>query len=230
MILALGACANPQQSQSAPSAMPVSNSPTATAPHETGLLEVQSVAVNSVANGLEAQMSGWLADACTSFDSVEQSRQGNTITLIVETRRPAGLVCSEERRYYERNVVLEGEFEEGEYLLLVNGLEVQFSVGVSETQVEGLAFVTEVRVEMDTGLVTLLVSGFVADGCTELAEVRQERLGGVVMVTMTTLREGKALCGEAGFGFVKRVELEGSFRRGEYEVRVNGVVAVFEVE
>jgi inhibitor of cysteine peptidase len=74
------------------------------------------------------------------------------------------------------------------------------------------------------------VSGWVPDGCTRLAEIRQEREGNTVTVTMTTQRPSEMMCTQAIVEFEERVKLEGGFEPGEYVVRVNDFEVTFGVD
>ena len=77
--------------------------------------------------------------------------------------------------------------------------------------------------------VNLLARGTVPDACTEIGEVRQERAGNAVTVTIATTRDPAALCAQVLTAVEETIPLEGDFPPGEYTVPVNGVTQAFRV-
>jgi len=206
---------------------------------ELSLMQVEQaeVRVRGMAPAeVEVRVMGVLGDACTEFEGVEQAREGDAVKLMLWARRPADMLCAQIARVYERTVPLEGTFEAGTYRLVANDFETTFEVpepGGGGKQVEGLAFVSGVDVlvmESYPAQVALVVSGWVPDGCTRLAEIRQEREGNTVTVTMTTQRPSEMMCTQAIVEFEERVKLEGGFEPGEYVVRVNDFEVTFGVD
>ncbi len=69
-----------------------------------------------------AVITGNLPDACSTIDGVEQSVDGNTISLTVTAVRPTGLMCAQTLTPFTEEVLLETEgLEPGEYTVEVNG-------------------------------------------------------------------------------------------------------------
>jgi hypothetical protein len=264
MILTLGGCANQESGGNFWTDIPATTSPPSEAPtvvptsveedrpsdEETqsapdvsedfvmGLMQIEGVDVRVLSPApaeVEASVRGVLGDACTEFDSVEQLREGQTVTLTLRTKRPADMICAQMARAYERVVPLEGNFAAGEYRLVANGFEAAFSVAEvgEETPVGGLAFVDDVQVMLMESYpvqVALVVSGWLPDGCTQLDAVRQAREGNTIRVTMTTRRPAEAFCTQAIVPFTERVGLEGGFESGVYRAVVNDFEVGFEVD
>ena len=72
-----------------------------------------------------------LPSGCAEFDSHEETRSGDTITITVSNREPAPgslIACTADYRYHELNVPLGIEFESGvEYTVNVNDMSTTFT-------------------------------------------------------------------------------------------------------
>jgi hypothetical protein len=69
-----------------------------------------------------AVITGHTPDACSTIDGVEQSVDGNTISLTVTASRPGDLMCAQMLTPFTEEVLLETEgLEPGEYTVDVNG-------------------------------------------------------------------------------------------------------------
>lgn len=73
-------------------------------------------------------VSGWLPGGCTELDAVTQAREGNTVRVTMTTRRPAEAMCTQALVDFTENVKLEGGFESGDYLVVVNDVQVPIHV------------------------------------------------------------------------------------------------------
>jgi len=71
---------------------------------------------------------GFLPDACTKVDRVEQSREGANVTVDVLTLRRGGTICAQTIKPYSLDVLLDGDFAAGDYSLTLNGEVYDFSV------------------------------------------------------------------------------------------------------
>ena len=78
--------------------------------------------------------------------------------------------------------------------------------------------------------VDALVDGTLADACTELHSVEQERHGQIVEVTLLARRPKGAMCAQMVQPFRTYVELDGIFAPGAYTLKVNDTAHPFEVE
>jgi hypothetical protein len=74
------------------------------------------------------------------------------------------------------------------------------------------------------------VKGVLGDGCTELHSLDQERSGNVVVVTIRNQRPRDAICTMIAKVYEADIPLQGTYPRGEYVVKVNGVERVFRTE
>lgn len=87
---------------------------------EVNVLESAPVQVVAVVHGT--------LDPCTQLRAVEQSREGNAITVHITAKRPIGVFCIQLAVPFEERVTLQGEFPTGNYTVIVNGVKQAFSV------------------------------------------------------------------------------------------------------
>lgn len=93
-------------------------------------LPVESVEVNVLESfpvQVVAVVHGTL-DPCTQVHAVEQTREGNAITVHITGKRPVGIFCIQLAQPFEERVTLQGDFPTGNYTVIVNGVEQNFSV------------------------------------------------------------------------------------------------------
>jgi hypothetical protein len=74
-----------------------------------------------------AQVSGVFASACAEVNSLRQTRTGNTITVTVLDQDPKGF-CIAIPKGYRADIVLQGAFPLGDYLVSVNGVAKAFTI------------------------------------------------------------------------------------------------------
>jgi len=102
---------------------------------------------------------------------------------------------------------------------------------LAETPTENLAAVgaIEIRiVESEPVQVEVIVRGYLADGCTQIAETSVTRDGNQFQVTLTTQRPADAICTQALVPFEEVISLDvEAASPGEYSVDVNGVTDIF---
>lgn len=127
----------PSASTTIPAATAQPTTPAVTTPTgdmsamEIKLMPIESVAVNIMESSpvqVMAEISGTLRDGCTEFKDATQTRNGNTITITVNTTRPKDMMCTQDLRFYSTSVKLDGAFPAGEYVVKVNDVEQPFSV------------------------------------------------------------------------------------------------------
>lgn len=74
-----------------------------------------------------------------------------------------------------------------------------------------------------------VASGELAASCTKLGEIRQERQGDEIDITITATRTPDAICAQVVAPFKRTIPLDGNFPSGEYTLRVNDHVQTFRV-
>jgi inhibitor of cysteine peptidase len=97
---------------------------------------------------------------------------------------------------------------------------------------DGLLQVDNVEVqvaESSPPQVSVRVQGMLGNGCYSLGEIRQQRNGNTIEVTITTKHNGSESCTMIAQMIDEKILLEGDFPSGEYIVRVNGVERTFRV-
>ena len=70
---------------------------------------------------------GWLPDSCTSRHETHQSREGNTVTIRMTTKRPKDSVCATVVTEIREQVLI-GTFPPGDYVVIVNQMKQEFRV------------------------------------------------------------------------------------------------------
>lgn len=97
----------------------------------------------------------------------------------------------------------------------------------------GEAHVDYVTIQVQESLpvqVSVHASGYLADGCTAIDQVLQERIDTTFIITITTKRPIDALCTQALVPFDEPFSLDGELLQpGVYTVIVNGVQSSFEL-
>ena len=74
-------------------------------------------------------LSGKLPDGCTSIQSAESTREGQTFTVILTTQRPAGKMCTQALVPFEKTVGLDVYgLPAGDYTVLAGDLEAHFTL------------------------------------------------------------------------------------------------------
>lgn len=100
------------------------------APRRSGMLQVESVDIvqlESLPVQVTARVTGTVPDACTGVDTVNQTRNGNDITVTITTVSH-GEVCAQVITRVTHDVRLTGGFPPGRYVLRVNGFETAFTI------------------------------------------------------------------------------------------------------
>jgi DNA-directed RNA polymerase subunit M/transcription elongation factor TFIIS len=101
---------------------------TATGYHEpeplpiSSVVFVENVVVQERDGAYYAAITGTLPDSCSAVDAVEQSVEGNTISLTVSASRPGNILCDQAITPFLEEIQLDTEdLEPGEYTVDVNG-------------------------------------------------------------------------------------------------------------
>ena len=77
--------------------------------------------------------------------------------------------------------------------------------------------------------VAIDVKGILGDGCAALHEVKQQREGNTITVSITATRPKDATCTMIAKVYDEMINLDGDFGPGEYTVIVNGVEQTFKI-
>ncbi|HLA79302.1 MAG TPA: hypothetical protein VJU18_17125 [Vicinamibacteria bacterium] len=92
-------------------------------PSGDGLLPIDEVVVQvaeSYPVQVTARVVGYLPDGCTSLSEISQNRVGNTVSIVITTRRSGSGGCVMVIEPVEKWIALRGLFPPGDYLLQVN--------------------------------------------------------------------------------------------------------------
>ncbi|MCS6889512.1 MAG: hypothetical protein NZQ09_15005 [Chloroflexus sp.] len=77
---------------------------------------------------VQAHITGYLGDGCTTFAGITQQREGNTITITVSATHSGAEMCPAIAPLVDQRVMLEGPFAPGQYTVIVNGTEYQLTI------------------------------------------------------------------------------------------------------
>lgn len=95
------------------------------------LIQVDAVDVlvrGSAPAQVAVNVEGTIGDGCTRLERIEQSREGNTISVRIIGYHTGDPVCTMLAQLYRDNIGIQGLFEPGEYVIDVNGVVRQFRV------------------------------------------------------------------------------------------------------
>jgi len=124
LTLAAGSCA------SSPATPPPAPSDTSLRADDTIPLHVDD-AIVTIATSYPAQVNvqvkGSLPDPCSSVGTVSQRREGNKVIVSIPVRRGSG-VCAQMIQPTTVSVRLDGAFESGNYIVVINGVERPFKI------------------------------------------------------------------------------------------------------
>jgi hypothetical protein len=94
----------------------------------TVIESVEPVIRESAPPQISLNVSGYQPDGCTFPVLVDQTRDGNTITMTIYREIPPEVMCSMQLVPYNEAILLEGDFPPGEYTVDVNGTVVTLTV------------------------------------------------------------------------------------------------------
>lgn len=71
---------------------------------------------------------GYQPDGCKFPVQVEQTRDGNTVTVKIYRVKPVGVMCTMDLNPYSDTIMLDGTFDKGTYTVDVNGTVISVNV------------------------------------------------------------------------------------------------------
>ena len=89
---------------------------------------VEFVVLESYPLQVQAHITGYLADGCTTFAGISQQREGHVITITVKAVHSGAEICTAIAPMLDQSVMLEGSFTPGQYTVIVNGTAYQLTV------------------------------------------------------------------------------------------------------
>lgn len=84
-------------------------------------VHVRHIPVAADLSQIEVLVKGSFPDSCTELHSVDQSRVEHIVTIDLQMRKPRGTVCASVMRPYRFYVLLDGQYDTGNYTLKLNG-------------------------------------------------------------------------------------------------------------
>ena len=195
----------------------------------------------------EAIVAGYLPDGCTELVDITAALEGNTFVLTLETRRPGGdVACTEALVPFEHSVDLDIQgLEAGTYTVIAQDKQSSFTLDVdnalpSEDDEQEYVFGENVTVEeMSVNImesfpvqVSVSLSGYLPDGCTELHEITAQREDQTFTIEIVTRRPaGDVACTMAIEPFEENLALDvEGLPAGEYTVRYGDLIQTFTLD
>lgn len=96
-----------------------------------GTLQIDRVGVGVTGarpSRVTVRVQGFLLDGCTSLGSISQRREGNTVIVSIVTAHTGARNCATVAQLVDETIPLEGDFQPGEYVVDVNGVERRFQI------------------------------------------------------------------------------------------------------
>ncbi len=94
----------------------------------TVIQQVDAMQLESFPAQISLHVTGYQPDGCTYPVMVDQSREGNTVTVRIYRELPPDILCTMQLVPYDETIKLDGSFEPGEYTIDVNGTIVTVTV------------------------------------------------------------------------------------------------------
>lgn len=191
---------------------------------------------------------GNLPDGCTKIDEILTKRDGDTFIIEIITRRPTGdVACTMALVPFEETLDLEVEgLEAGTYKVRVQDFSTSdFTLDVhnvlpGEYDDDKFTYATKAKVEgLSINLmesfpvqVSVNLSGFVRDGCTEIHDIIAEREGDTFKIVIITRRPtGDIACTMAIVPFEEKVKLDiEGLSAGTYQVVAGELTETFTLD
>lgn len=186
---------------------------------------------------LQAQviLMGYTPDGCTSLEEISVERQEATFELTLITKRIVGdVACTEALVPFVERVDLDiAGLEAGTYTVIAQEQQTTFTLEVDnvlpDQQKQSFEFgsgavVESLSVEILESLpiqVTVTLTGYLPDGCTEIVAVKSTREGQTFRVEVVTRRQtGDVACTMAIIPFEEHLSLDvAGLPAGEYIVK-----------
>lgn len=200
--------------------------------------------------GAQAVVTGFLPDGCTELVEVNVEQEDQEFILTLVTRRPTGdIACTMALVPFEESVNLEIQgLEAGTYTVTAQDQQAQFTLDVDnvflqpEAVIGGndIAFTKDAVVEdLSVAImesypvqVSVQLSGYLPDGCTEIHDVSASMDGDTFTIQIITKRPGgDVACTMAIVPFEERISLEvEGLPAGDYIVRYGELSETFTLE
>ncbi len=91
----------------------------------TTIRDVQVIVLESSPMQVQLHVTGEQPDGCELPVQVDQQREGNTVTLSIYRDLPGDVFCPMVLQPYEDSIMLDGTFEPGDYVFIVNDFVVE---------------------------------------------------------------------------------------------------------
>ena len=210
--------------------------------------EISAEELESLPVQVRVTIEGNLPDGCTEIDEILTAREGDTFSIEIVTRRPTGdVACTMALEPFEETVELDVDgLKAGTYKVRVQDFPtMDFTLDVDnaftgEYDDEKFAYGQSAKVEglsinlMESFPVQISVnlSGFVPDGCTEIHDIIAEREGDTFKIVIITRRPtGDIACTMAIVPFEETVKLDvEGLSAGTYQVEAGGLRETFTLD
>ena len=184
----------------------------------------------------KVKISGYLLDGCTELDKISVEQLEMDFILMLKTRRPGGdILCTEALVPFEEMVDLDIiGLEAGTYKVIAQDQEATFTLDVdnvlqNEVKNDKVEYGTDAVLEkLDVNVmesfpiqVSVILQGYLRDGCTKIHEVISERDEQTFEIKIVTKRPGgDMMCTMAIVPFEETISLDvKGLPTGEYLVR-----------
>jgi inhibitor of cysteine peptidase len=195
----------------------------------------------------QAIVSGYLPDGCTELDEIGVEREGQEFILTVTTRRPTGdVMCTQALVPFEETVDLDIRgLEAGTYTVIAQEEQTTFTLDVDNVipdVVEEADFdygadarVEELTVnvmESDPVQVSVVLEGYLPDGCTEIDQITSAREQQTFIIEIGTRRPaGDVMCTQQIVPFEEVLNLDvENLEAGAYTVQVGEMNETFQID
>jgi hypothetical protein len=201
----------------------------------TVITSVEANVMESFPMRVTLQVTGYHPYSCELPVQVEQRREGNTIFVDIYREIPPNVRCGGEAVPYADDILLEGEFVNENYVVIVNGFAVDLNFG-SDTPAgffKAPHLVNSVEVgkypsDVAYPSVLYLTVHSTIDGCEAPTQHTQRREGNTVYVELYRELSVSQTCPAIAIFVDDEIPLEGGFEAGTYTFIVNGVEVQYE--
>jgi PBP1b-binding outer membrane lipoprotein LpoB len=112
--------------------------------------------------------------------------------------------------------------------------EIETVPSIGEEDSENLALVEKVevlKVDKKSGRAEIMVSGMLPDPCTEISEVKTDKVENTFNITVTTYRDPEAMCAMVIKPFEEKININiNDIDPGNYIIDVNSITSAFELK
>lgn len=216
----------------------------------TGEAAVESVDVlilESFPVQVQIEATGNLPDSCTALLPPQVERNGSTFVVTLTTQTNLTGPCTQALMPFTQTITLDvAGLSAGDYTVNVNGIEASFTLSVDNVLPEGETAMPPTPAPPDRGSGgqpgqgegTLYISsaevkgkvvtirGSLADACTSLGQILEERDGSTIRLTVKATRPPDAMCAQVLVDFETTYTLTSAIEPGMYTLIVNDTVKV----